>query len=112
VAVQCENTGSLCGCHLQLPANGSAVLHNQPFGSCAVLHALQANEREGEKVFEICANTHFAKPFYLLAYSNMLQDSELLLVYFLSCRILCKVVLFKKEVGNFITRTFMLVSPT
>lgn len=48
-------------------------------------------------MFEIYANTHFAKPFYLLAYSIVLEDSELLLVYILSCRKLWKVVLVKKK---------------
>ena len=47
-------------------------------------------------MFEICTNTHFAKPFYLLAYSNMLEDGELLLLYTLSCRKLWKVALIRK----------------
>jgi hypothetical protein len=83
---------------LQLPANGSAVLHNQPFGSRAVQHALQANGREWERVFEICANTHFAKPFYLLAYSNKLEDSELLLVLHFELPKMWRVVFVKKGV--------------
>jgi hypothetical protein len=50
-------------------------------------------------VFEICANTHFAKPFYLLAYSSdALEEGELLFICILRGRKVWIVVLIKEGV--------------
>jgi hypothetical protein len=49
LAVQWGNTASLCGCHLQLPGDGSTVLHQPAVWS--LCHAATFERVKGRKYF-------------------------------------------------------------